>query len=66
MEAKQKNRCKKIAYLLCIIAGCVSACTSIIPNDYLKITIVLVTLCVGIFGIMKLVGNSPETDEDNK
>ncbi|MDR2469510.1 MAG: hypothetical protein LBD27_03405 [Tannerella sp.] len=64
MEEKQKNRFKKMAYLLLIVAGCVLACSTIIPNDYLKIAVVLVTLCVGIFGIMKQLGNSPETKDD--
>ena len=64
MEEKQKNRFKKMAYILLIVAGCVLACTTIIPNDYLKIAVVLVTLCVGIFGLMRLLGNSPGTEDD--
>lgn len=51
-----KNNSGKYAiylYVLLTIAGCVLACSSIIPNDYLKLIVVMVTLVVGLFGIMK-------------
>jgi uncharacterized membrane protein HdeD (DUF308 family) len=68
METKQKNRLLKILYILLIIAGCVLACSTLISNDYLKVAIVLVTICTGLFGVMKSLGSSSEenTNEENK
>ena len=42
------------------IVGCVLACSSIIPNDYIKLLIVLLTLGGGIYGIMKSLSNEVE------
>ncbi|MDL2264842.1 hypothetical protein LJC57_04250 [Parabacteroides sp. OttesenSCG-928-G07] len=51
-----KNNSGKYAiylYVLLTIAGCVLACSSVITNDYLKLVVVMTTLIVGLFGIMK-------------
>ena len=40
-------------YVLLTIAGCVIACSSLITNDYLKLAVVLGTLCIGLYGIMR-------------
>lgn len=45
------------------ILGCVLACSSIIPNDYIKLIIVLFTLGGGIYGIMKSLSNDVESEE---
>ncbi|MDR3267849.1 MAG: hypothetical protein LBT83_02130 [Tannerella sp.] len=65
METKQSNKFKKILYLLLIIVGCVFACSTIIANDYLKIAIVLVCICVGLFGILKSLGK-PDNEENEE
>jgi predicted membrane channel-forming protein YqfA (hemolysin III family) len=51
--------------LLLIIVGCVISCSSIIANDYLKITIVLVCICVGLFGILKSFSR-PDDESEHK
>ncbi|MDR1103065.1 MAG: hypothetical protein LBL42_04835 [Tannerella sp.] len=66
MEAKQKNRLLKILYILLIVAGCVLACGDIISNDYLKVAIVLVTICIGLFGIMKSLGSSSQENTNKE
>ena len=40
-------------YVLLTIIGCVLACSNIIPNDYLKLVVVMGTLGFGLYGIMK-------------
>jgi len=50
-------------YVLLTIVGCVVACSSLITNDYLKLVIVLVTLCIGLFGIMKGLSADTTTEE---
>ncbi|MDR2137945.1 MAG: hypothetical protein LBP50_00070 [Tannerella sp.] len=66
METKQKNKLMKIVYMLLIIAGCVLACSTIISNDYLKVAVVLATLCTGLFGMMKSIGSSSEENTDGE
>ncbi|MDR1676250.1 MAG: hypothetical protein LBR86_07270 [Tannerella sp.] len=66
METKQKNKLLKFLYILLIIAGCVLACSTLISNDYLKVAIVLATICTGLFGIMKSVGSSSEENTDEE
>ena len=50
-------------YIFITIIGCVLACSSIIPNDYLKLVIVLIALGVGLFGIMRSLSTPPSTEE---
>ncbi len=53
MSKKNSGKVRIYLYVLLTIAGCVLACSSVITNDYLKLAIVMVALCVGLFGIMK-------------
>lgn len=53
-------------YIFITIIGCVLACSSIIPNDYLKLVIVLIALGVGLFGIMRSLSTPPSTEETNE
>ena len=50
-------------YVLLTIVGCVLACSNIIPNDYLKLVVVMGALLFGLFGIMKGLSTSNETAE---
>lgn len=55
------NNSKKYAtylYILLTIVGCILACSTLIPNDYLKLVVVMVSLMVGLYGIMKGLSNS--------
>lgn len=61
-----KNKSKKVSiylYIILTIAGCVFACSSIIPNDYLKLVVVMGFLGIGIFGILKGLSQPESTDE---
>lgn len=61
--ATKKSKSRIYLYLIITIIGCVLACSSIIPNDYVKLVIVMGALCVGLYGIMKGLSN-PETSEE--
>ncbi|MCD7978569.1 MAG: hypothetical protein LUG51_16050 [Tannerellaceae bacterium] len=58
--AKKSNKTSIYLFILLIIAGCVLACSSLITNDYLKLIIVMVTLGIGLFGVMKGLSNPSE------
>ncbi len=63
-----KNKSGKVRiylYVLLTIAGCVFACSSIIPNDYVKLVVVMGTMCVGLYGIMKGLSNTEILSEEN-
>lgn len=64
MSKNKSNKVSIYLYVLLTIAGCVLACSSIIPNDYLKLIIVMAALCVGLFGIMKGLSNPENTEEE--
>lgn len=51
-------------YVLLTIIGCVLACSNIIPNDYLKLVVVMGTLSFGLYGIMKGLSHPTETAEE--
>ena len=51
-------------YVLLTISGCVFACSNIIPNDYLKLVVVMGALCFGLYGIMKGLSHPTETAEE--
>ena len=51
-------------YVLLTIAGCVFAYSSIIPNDYIKLVVVMGTLCVGLYGIMKGLSSTGTSSEE--
>ncbi|MBE6302127.1 MAG: hypothetical protein E7085_09825 [Parabacteroides distasonis] len=59
----KKNKINMYLYIFITIAGCVLACSSIIPNDYVKLVVVMGALGVGLFGIMKGL-STPPTSED--
>lgn len=61
--ATKKSKKNVYFFILLTIIGCVLACSSIITNDYLKLVIVMASLCVGLFGIMKSLSN-PATPEE--
>ena len=49
----KKNKFSIYIYVVITIIGCVLACSSIVPNDYLKLVVVMGALGVGLDGIMK-------------
>ncbi|MDR3251239.1 MAG: hypothetical protein LBT42_06210 [Tannerella sp.] len=62
---KINKKQKRIIFLLLTVVGMVIACSSIIANDYLKTAVVLITLCPGIFGLLKSIGSSaPKANAD--
>lgn len=63
MSKNKSGKTRVYIYILLIIAGCVLACSTIIPNDYLKLIIVMGTLCIGLYGIMKSLSHPADTEE---
>lgn len=51
-------------YILLIIAGCVLACSTLIPNDYLKLLVAMGSLFIGLYGIMKSLSHSKAHREE--
>lgn len=65
----KKSKTRIYISVIITIIGCVLACSSIIPNDYLKLVVVMVALGYGLYGIMKGLstpGTSEETVIDKK
>lgn len=63
----KKNKLNLYIYIVITIIGCVLACSSLIPNDYLKLVVVMGSLGVGLYGIMKSLSTpSEETIIDEK
>ncbi len=62
--ATKKSKKSVYLFLLLIVIGVVFAFSSIITNDYLKLVIVMVTLCVGLFGVMKGLSNPGNSTEE--
>ena len=54
---------KKNKFSIYIYIGCVLACSSIVPNDYLKLVVVMGALGVGLYGIMKGLSTPSTTEE---
>lgn len=50
-------------YILLTIAGCILACSTLIPNDYLKLVVVMGSLMVGLYGIMKGLSHNESEEE---
>lgn len=65
MSANNTKRIKFFFFLSLTIIGCVLACTAIIPNDYLKLAIVMPALCVGMYGIMRGLSHPEEEDQNS-
>lgn len=63
---QNKNKYFVYVYVLLTIAGCVLACSSLIPNDYVKLVIVMGTLFVGIYGLMKAMSPCITEESDSK
>ncbi len=63
MSTKKSNKTRIYLSVIITIIGCVLACSSIIPNDYLKLLVVMCALGYGLFGIMKGLSNSGSTEE---
>ncbi|WP_280764264.1 MULTISPECIES: hypothetical protein [unclassified Parabacteroides] len=65
MEAKKSKKGIYLSVVLTII-GCVLACSSIITNDYIKLIVVLISLCVGLYGIMRGLSSPPAKVSENE
>lgn len=63
MSTKKSNKTRIYLSVIITIAGCVLACCSIIPNDYLKLLVVMGALGYGLYGIMKGLSGSGSTEE---
>ena len=66
MSAKNSSKFKVYFFILLTILGCVLACTSLIPNDYLKLVDVMGSLLVGIYGISKSLGRAVTNDSEEE
>jgi uncharacterized membrane protein YfcA len=62
METKT-NKINLILNILLIVAGCIAAFSTLIPNDYLKLTVVLVCLCAGLYRILKSLSQSDDNED---
>ncbi|MDR3141741.1 MAG: hypothetical protein LBU37_08465 [Tannerellaceae bacterium] len=51
--ATKKSKRNIYFFIFLTVLGCVLACSSIITNEYLKLVVVMASLCIGLFGIMK-------------
>lgn len=60
--AKKSNKFNLWVSIVLILIGCVLACSSIISNNYVKLIVVLAVLAYGLYGIMKGLSSSEETD----
>lgn len=60
--AKKSNKFNLWVSIVLILVGCILACSSIIPNDYVKLVVVLAALAYGLYGIMKALSTSEEAD----
>lgn len=61
--ANNKSKARVYINILIIIAGCVIACTNLIPNDYIKLVVVMVALFAGLYGIAKGLNSAKEGEE---
>lgn len=51
-------------YILLTIAGCILACSTLIPNDYLKLLVAMGSLMIGLYGIMKSLSRTKSSPEE--
>ncbi|WP_455637470.1 hypothetical protein [Parabacteroides sp.] len=63
MSTNKSNKTRIYLSIVITIIGCVLACSSIIPNDYLKLLLVMGALGYGLFGIMKGLSQSSSSEE---
>ena len=66
MSAKNSSKFKTYFFIILTILGCILACSSLIPNDYLKLVIVMGSLIVGIYGISKGLSHCVTNDPEEK
>ena len=66
MSAKNSSKFKTYFFIILTILGCILACSSLIPNDYPKLVIVMGSLIVGIYGISKGLSHSVTNDSEEK
>jgi len=64
--ANSKSKVRVYINILIIIAGCVLACTNLIPNDYVKLIVVMVALFAGLYGIAKGLNSAKEGEEQEE
>ncbi len=62
--SKKSNKTNLILSVILILVGCVLACSNIIPNDYIKLVVVIGALAYGLFGLMKHLGSDEEETND--
>lgn len=65
MATNNSSKFKTYFYIALTIIGCILACSSVIPNVYLKLVVVIASLIVGIYGISKGLSKS-ESNESSK
>ena len=58
MATNNSSKFKTYLYIALTILGCILACSSIIPNVYLKLGVVMASLIIGIYGISKSLSKS--------
>lgn len=63
MSTKKSNKTRIYVSVIITVVGCVLACSSIIPNDYLKLLVVMGALEYGLYGIMKGLSNTGSAEE---
>lgn len=69
MSTNKSNKTRIYLSVIVTIIGCVLACSSIIPNDYLKLLVAMSALGYGLYGIMRglsTLGSTEETAIDEK
>lgn len=66
MSSNKSNKSTVWLSVFITILGCVLACSSIIPNDYVKLVVVLGALGFGLYGIMKGLSNTVNSEEIQK
>lgn len=63
MSTNKSNKTRIYLSVIITIVGCVLACSSIIPNDYLKLVVVMSALGYGLYGIMKGLSHAGAVEE---
>ena len=63
MSTKKSNKTRIYVSVIITVVGCVLACSSIIPNDYLNLLVVMGAMGYGLYGIMKVLSNNGSAEE---
>ena len=64
MTTNKSGKIRIYLYVLLTIAGCVFACSSIIPNDYIKLVVVMGIQIVGLNRKMKILSSTRTSSEE--